>query len=63
MRIRKLYEIESDIRGQLPEQREALRQEKALPIIKDLYDWLSATLLTVSMLGQPFAMRPRAGRP
>ena len=48
MRIRKLYEIESDIRGQLPEQRKALRQEKALPIIKDLYDWLSATLLTVS---------------
>jgi transposase len=47
-RIRKLYEIESNIRGQLPEQRKALRQEKALPIIEDLFAWLSATLLTVS---------------
>ena len=47
-RIRKLYDIESDIRGQRPEQRKARRQEKALPIIEDLFAWLSATLLTVS---------------
>ncbi len=32
----------------MPEQRKARRQEKALPIIKELYAWLSATLLTVS---------------
>ena len=32
----------------MPEQRKARRQEKALPIIKELYAWLSARLLTVS---------------
>ena len=32
----------------MPEQRKARRQEKARPILKEWYAWLSATLLTVS---------------
>ena len=47
-RIRKLYEIESDIRGQLPEQRKAQRQQHSKPVLQELHDWLRATLLTVS---------------
>jgi transposase len=47
-RIRKLYEIESDIRGQMPEQRKVRRQQQSKPLLQELHDWLSATLLTVS---------------
>ena len=47
-RIRKLYEIESDIRGQLPEQRKVRRQQDAKLQLQELHGWLSATLLTVS---------------
>ncbi len=47
-RIRKLYEIESDIRGQLPEQRKARRQEQSTLLLQELHDWLTTTLLTVS---------------
>lgn len=47
-RIRQLYEIENGIRGQLPEHRKAQRQQQSAPLLKDLHDWLSATLLTVS---------------
>ena len=47
-RIRKLYEIETDIRGQLPEQRKARRQHQSKPLLEDLHDWLRTTLLMVS---------------
>ncbi|WP_158101006.1 IS66 family transposase [Variovorax sp. JS1663] len=39
-RIAALYAIESDIRGQLPEERQRQRQARAAPLLKDLHDWL-----------------------
>jgi hypothetical protein len=39
-RIAMLYEVESDIRGQLPEERRRQRQARAAPLLKDLHDWL-----------------------
>lgn len=47
-RIRKLYEIESDIRGELPEVRKARRQQQSKPLLQELHGWLTTTLLTVS---------------
>ena len=47
-RIGLLYAIEREIRGKSPERRRAIRQEHALPILKDLHDWLSAVLMQVS---------------
>ena len=47
-RIGLLYAIEREIRGKSPERRHAIRQEHALPILKDLHDWLSAVLMQVS---------------
>jgi transposase len=44
VRIGQLYAIESDIAGQDPAQRLAVRREKAAPLIKDLKTWLEATL-------------------
>ena len=44
VRIGQLYAIESDIAGQDPAQRLAVRREKAAPLIKDLKAWLEATL-------------------
>ena len=52
-RIGKLYEIESNLRGQRgglgpsPEVRQAQRQLQAQPLLNALHDWLSATLTTV----------------
>jgi transposase len=43
-RIGKLYKIEDEIRGKLPEERKVVRQERAAPLLKDLYDWLRATV-------------------
>jgi transposase len=43
-RIGKLYKIEDEIRGKLPDARKAVRQEHAAPLLKDLYDWLRATV-------------------
>jgi transposase len=47
-RIGALYQIETDIRGQLPEQRKAARQARAVPLLKDMHDWLHATARKVS---------------
>jgi transposase len=47
-RIGKLYEVEGEIRGKLPDERKAVRQTRAAPLLKDLYDWLRATVRTVS---------------
>jgi transposase len=43
-RIGQLYAIESDIAGQDPAQRLAVRREKAAPLVKDLKTWLEAML-------------------
>ena len=43
-RIRALYEIEGEIRGKLPDERKAVRQARAGPLLKQLYDWLRATV-------------------
>jgi transposase len=47
-RIGELYKIEDEIRGKLPNERKAVRQARATPLLKDLYDWLHATVRKVS---------------
>jgi hypothetical protein len=47
-RIAALYEIEADIRGQVPEERRQQRQARAGPLLKELHTWLSAMLGRVS---------------
>ena len=42
-RIGALYQIEAEIRGQLPEVRRAQRQARAAPLLKALHEWLHAT--------------------
>jgi transposase len=48
-RIRALYAIERQIRGQQPEVRRIARQQLAGPLLEDLHAWLAHTLHTVSM--------------
>ncbi len=43
-RIGALYAIEADIRGRLPAERQAVRQERAVPLLQDLNVWLHATV-------------------
>lgn len=47
-RIRELYRIEQDIRGQPPDLRRAQRQARAGPLLKDLHAWLGNILARVS---------------
>jgi transposase len=47
-RIAVLYKIEEDCRGKLPEERRAARQEHAVPRLKELHEWLNATLRKTS---------------
>jgi len=47
-RIAVLYGIEQEARGQPPEARAAIRQEKAKPLLDDLEDWLGAQLPKIS---------------
>ena len=47
-RIKKLYEIEAEIRGLPPEVRRALRQQKARPLVEALKPWLEESLAKVS---------------
>lgn len=47
-RIRALYEIEAAIRGQPPDERRAIRQARAGPMIVELKAWLEAKLAKVS---------------
>lgn len=47
-RIKALYAIEADIRGQDPEARRVARQERSRPIVEDLEPWLRAKLETIS---------------
>jgi transposase/uncharacterized protein (DUF1810 family) len=47
-RIAALYGIEKEVRGQSPEYRAAIRQEKAKPLLDDLEHWLSDQLPKIS---------------
>jgi len=47
-RIAKLYAVEKEAKGKLPEERAALRQAKAKPIFDDLEVWLQAQLPKLS---------------
>ena len=47
-RIRALYEIEDDIRGQAPEQRKAQRQARAGPLLQQMRQWLEGLISRVS---------------
>ena len=47
-RLKKLYEIETDIRGLPPEVRRNIRQQQSKPIVDALKPWLEATLARVS---------------
>jgi len=47
-RIAALYGIEKEVRGQLPEYRAAIRQEKAKPLLDDLEHWLGDQLPKIS---------------
>jgi len=43
-RIGALYQIEAQIRGKLPDERRAVRQARAAPLLSDLKTWLHATV-------------------
>jgi transposase len=47
-RVASLYAIGAEIRGQLPEHRHRVRQERSRPIVEALHDWLHAHLDRVS---------------
>jgi hypothetical protein len=47
-RIGELYAIEEAIRGKPPDERLAIRQARARPLLDDLRHWLNATLVTLS---------------
>ena len=47
-RIGELYAIETGIRGQSPEERRAVRQARAGPLLADLQAWLTATYAAAS---------------
>jgi transposase len=47
-RIGRLYDIESEIRGRPPDERAAIRQARAGPLLESLREWLRHTLSRVS---------------
>ncbi|MEF9898071.1 MAG: IS66 family transposase [Pseudomonas sp.] len=47
-RIAALYAIESEIRGQPPNLRKAVRQSRASPLLEQLHEWLNQTLTQLS---------------
>lgn len=47
-RIAALYVVEKDIRGKPPDERKAVRQERAVPLLDSLKQWLENTLQTLS---------------
>lgn len=47
-RIGRLYEIEDEIRGRPPDERQAVRQARAGPELKSLHEWLHKTATTLS---------------
>jgi transposase len=47
-RIGELYGIEAEVRGQLPEMRQQIRQARAGPKLAELHEWLIATVKKLS---------------
>jgi len=47
-RIGKLYQVEEEIRGRPPDERQAARKSRAGPELKSLHEWLQKTATTVS---------------
>lgn len=47
-RIKPLYDIEAEIRGQSPEVRREIRQQRSKPIVEAMKPWLEASLAKVS---------------
>ena len=47
-RIARLYAVEKEARGQPPDKRRQIRQDKAKPILDDLEAWLNAQLPKIS---------------
>jgi transposase len=47
-RIGMLYKIEEDCRGKSPEERRAVRQARAVPLLANLHEWLQAMLRKTS---------------
>jgi transposase len=47
-RIGALYAVEAELRGRTPDERTALRQSRAGPLLEALHDWLSVTLTRIS---------------
>ena len=47
-RIGALYAIESEIRGRPPDERRAIRQARARPLLDSLHEWLQTTLVELS---------------
>jgi transposase len=43
-RIGELYAIEADIRGQNPDQRDEVRNQRSRPLLQSLKQWLEETL-------------------
>ncbi len=55
--IAKLYRIEATIRGRPPDEKLAVRQAEAVPVLTEFRRWLEGhgpTLLPQSQLGQAF---------
>ncbi len=48
-RIGELYEIEGTIRGKPPDERRAVRQQRALPLLESLHEWMEATLAKIML--------------
>lgn len=51
-RIARLYAIESEIRGQLPQERLTVRQARAAPELAELHTWLHAQLASLPKKGE-----------
>jgi transposase len=51
-RIKQLYDVEAEIRGLPPEVRQAMRQEKAKPLVDALKPWLETSLANVPKGGK-----------
>ena len=64
-RVAQLYAIEKDIRGRVPDERCAVRQERSRPIVAELEPWLRASCALISKKSSSprlSAMRSPAGR-
>jgi transposase len=54
-RIKALYAVEDGVRGKLPDERLAVRQAQATPLLKALHEWLHATLRREKSKKSPLA--------